>query len=124
MQQSHDIADAYPWVLYVNPAVHFRETQLIKEAQIQNLVLVQDMRKCPTVHSWMNVLPILVDTQKKLAYRGSSCFQQLVKIEIPIEYLPKVPKNTVMWADPEGSKTKNEFSKPSYSINHGGRSVH
>ena len=98
--QTYDIADAYPWVLYALPEKHVKEISIVKHANLDNYILIQNMNKCTTKPAWLNVLPVLVDTRNKLAYRGQTCYSQLIKIEIPPEYMSKHHKRQkTLWTD-------------------------
>lgn len=90
----YDISDAYAWILYLNPEVHVAEARSV--ARLDTYILVQDVRLCPgglkNLPSWMSVLPVLVDTKHRMAYRGASCMSKLATIELPPELVKKASK--------------------------------
>lgn len=93
-----DVSDAYPWILYLDPSVHTDEASLVTNAGLEPYVHLQDVRKATGARpAWMSVLPALVDTKRRKAYRGPTCLHKLVSIELPREYLRRLnkPKATV-----------------------------
>jgi hypothetical protein len=88
-----DVADAYKWVLYVNANVHENEVRIVKNADLENFILIQDVRHArEELPDWLGPLPVLVDTHARLAYRGRSCFTKLVGLELPPEHLRRLSK--------------------------------
>jgi hypothetical protein len=85
-------SDAYLWILYLDPTVHTQEYKLIVNASLDSYVLIQDIRNAPSLEPWMSVLPALVDTRKKLAYRGPTCLKKLVSIDLPPEHAKRLAK--------------------------------
>jgi len=85
---------AYPWVLYLNPEIHINEYKIVKNANLESLISLQDSRQCATedIPPWLSVLPVLVDTKKMVAYRGTSCLQKLVSIDLPPEHLKRIAR--------------------------------
>lgn len=82
-----DPSEAYPWILYLNPSMHHDEYALVKNAGLDGFILVLDVRESPkALPIWLSVLPSLVDTRQRLAYRGPSCLKKLVSIEVPAEH--------------------------------------
>jgi len=100
---SFDISEAYNWILYLNPEVHLDEYKLIKNASLDSYVLLQDIRASTGVKpQWLSVLPVLVDTKKMMGYRGSTCIQKLVSIELPPEIVKRLNKHSsrkLKWSD-------------------------
>ena len=94
---AYDISDAYKWILYLNPEVHEREYKIIKNAGLDSFILVQDIRKASNIPDWLDVLPAIVSTKERVAWRGASCFKKLVSIELPSEHIKRL------------SKKKNDF---------------
>lgn len=88
-----DVADAYQWVLYLNPEVHTNEYKLVRNAGLEGLIMIQDVRAAtgpkPT---WLSVLPALVDTRARLAYRGATCIKKMVSIELPPEHAKRLSR--------------------------------
>jgi hypothetical protein len=89
---AYDISDAYKWILYLNPEVHEREFRLVKNAGLDSFILVQDIRKASGMPDWLSVLPAVVNTKERIAWRGVSCFQKLVSIELPSEHIKRLSK--------------------------------
>jgi hypothetical protein len=91
-----DISDAYKWILYVNPEVHQDEYKLVRNASLDNFILLQDLRHAPLgtlqKHPWLESAPCLYNTHQKIAYCGASCLQKLINIELPPEHLKKLNK--------------------------------
>lgn len=84
---------AYAWVLYLNPEEHTNEYKLVKNANLESLILLQDVRLAKEhLPSWLSVLPALVDTRQMLAFRGPSCLQKMISIELPPEHLKRLQK--------------------------------
>jgi len=92
--QVYDVSDAYNWILYLNPEIHIDEYKLVRNAGLDNYILIQDIRKAPkgALPHWLSELPVLLDTHKKIVYRNSSCIQKMVSIELPPEHLRKLSK--------------------------------
>lgn len=89
--------NAYPWVLYLNPEIHLNEYKLVKNANLESFICLQDIRQCKSeclanMPPWLSVLPALVDTKKMIAFRGSSALQKLVHIDLPPEHLKRITK--------------------------------
>ena len=80
-------SDAYAFILYVDPLVHVDEFRLVKNAGLSDFIFVQDITiaKGPRP-PWLQVLPALVDTQARLAYRGPTCLKKLLAIDLPPEH--------------------------------------
>jgi hypothetical protein len=90
---STDITDAYSWILYLDPSEHLNEYKLVKNAQLDSFILIQDIRNAKGPRpSWLTVLPALVDTRNRKAFRGPTCIKRLVSIELPPEHLRKLAK--------------------------------
>lgn len=88
-----DVADAYKWVLYVNGATHENEMRIVKNANLENFILIQDVRHArEALPDWLGPLPVLVDTHARLAYRGPTCFSKLVALELPPEHVRRLSK--------------------------------
>lgn len=88
-------ADAYNWILYVDPTVHLKEFALVKNASLESFIHIQDIRQATTVRpDWLDTLPCLVDTKARMAYRGHSCMEKLVSIELPPEHMKRLTKAT------------------------------
>ena len=89
-------SDAFLWILYLDPSVHTKEYSLIKNASLDSFVHLQDIRNSvnamPPRPEWLDVMPVLVDVRGRLAYRGSSCMDKLVSIELPPEHLKRLTK--------------------------------
>jgi len=87
---------AYQWILYLDPNVHTEEYKLVKNAGIENFILLQDIKKANVVlPSWLNVLPVLLQTSTKRAYRGQSCLKKMTSIELPAEHLKRLNKKKI-----------------------------
>ena len=81
----------YEWILYYDPRVHTKEVSLVKNAGLEQFICLQDITRGPTrLPSWLDTMPVLVNTSQKMAYRGSSCLDTLVNIELPPEFLKKL----------------------------------
>lgn len=99
--------NAYPWVLYLNPEIHINEYKVVKNANLESLISLQDARDChgeckSQVAPWLSVLPCLVDTRKMLAYRGTSALQKLVNIDLPPEHLKRISRQyKIKWEEKE-----------------------
>lgn len=90
-----DPADAYNWILYVDPTVHLKEFALVKNASLESFIHIQDIRQATSVRpDWLDTLPCLVDTKARMAYRGHSCMEKLVSIELPPEHMKRLAKAT------------------------------
>ncbi len=95
-----DPAEAWPYVLYVDPDVHHDEWRLVRNAGLDSFLNVQDIRKlrrgpqAKALPQWLSVLPALVDTKTKMAYRGSECMPKLVSVPLPPEHLKRLSKLT------------------------------
>lgn len=91
-------SDAFLWILYLDPSVHTQEYALVKNASLESFIHLQDIRNSvntmPPRPEWLDVMPVLVDTRAKLAYRGHSCMDKLVNIELPPEHLKRLTKST------------------------------
>lgn len=86
-------SEAYPWILYLDPLVHTEEYHLVKNAGL-DFILVQDIRLSKgTRPPWLHVLPALVDTNDRLAYRGVSCLKKLLQIDLPPEHARRLRKH-------------------------------
>jgi hypothetical protein len=92
-----DQALAHPWILYLNPDEHINEFKLVKNAALDSFILLQDIRNWPggPKPEWLEVMPVLLDTSKRLAYRGLSCLPQLVSIELPPEHAKRLNKKKI-----------------------------
>jgi len=92
-----DQALAHPWILYLNPEVHVNEFKLVKNAGLESFILLQDMRKWPGGQKpdWLEVMPVLLDTTRRLAHRGQSCISKLVSIELPPEHAKRLNKKKI-----------------------------
>jgi hypothetical protein len=85
----------YEWILYVDSTIHTREVSIVKNAGLETFICLQDIRKAPSttvLPSWLNTMPVLVNASKMLAYRGPSCMETLVNIELPPEFLKKMKR--------------------------------
>ena len=83
----------YPWILYLNPELHVNEYKLVKNANLESFILIQDVRKSDSsLPDWLSVLPALVDTKAMVAYRSESCIKKLVGLELPPEHLKRLAK--------------------------------
>lgn len=90
---SFDVSDAYKWVLYVDPSVHENEVRVVRNANLENYILIQDVRRANVnLPTWLDVLPALVDTHNRVAYRGPTCFSKLVTVELPPEHVRRLAK--------------------------------
>jgi hypothetical protein len=89
-------SDAFLWILYLDPSVHTKEYTLVKNASLESFIHLQDIRDSvnvmPPRPEWLDVMPVLVDTRMRLAYRGHSCMDKLVSIELPPEHLKRLTK--------------------------------
>jgi hypothetical protein len=94
MAQNTDISSAYSWVLYLDKNVHIDEYKLVKNANLESFIFIQDVKQLKSRPAWLSTLPALVDTQQKLAYRGPTCIKRLVSIELPPEHLKRLAKKT------------------------------
>jgi len=93
---------AYTWILYLDPLVHTEEYKLVKNAGIENLILLQDIKKANVaLPSWTNVLPVLLHTASRKAYRGHSCLKKMISIELPAEHLKRLSKRRIKIFDDE-----------------------
>lgn len=93
---SQDITDAYAWILYLNPEEHVNEYKIVKNANLESFILLQDIRNAKGPKpSWLSTLPALVNTRERKAYRGPSCLKRLVAIELPPELMRKLKKKDV-----------------------------
>jgi hypothetical protein len=91
---AQDPSEAYKWILYLNPEVHTQEYKLVMNASLDTFILVQDVRQGPKLPHWLSVLPALVDTKERLAYRGPTCMSKLVSIELPPEHLKRLKRRS------------------------------
>jgi hypothetical protein len=90
-----DPAEAYAWILYVDPSVHIKEFALVKNASLESFIHIQDIRQATSPRpDWMDTLPCVVDTKARMAYRGHSCMEKLVSIELPPEHMKRLAKAT------------------------------
>jgi hypothetical protein len=97
-QMQQDPTEAYAWILYLNPDEHINEYKLVKNANLESFILLQDVRNATGPKpSWLSTLPALVSTRERKAYRGSSCLKKLVSIELPPEHLKKLNKKREIW---------------------------
>lgn len=79
--------------MYLNPEIHTKEYRLVKNASLDSYILVQDIRLSKkSLPDWLSVLPALVNTKDRIAYRGESCLQKIVSIELPTEHLKRLSK--------------------------------
>lgn len=77
----------YEWILYADPSVHTSEVRLVTNAGLESFIHVQDVRLAPgDLPSWMDVMPVLLNTESRLAHRGPSCIKKLVSIDLPPEH--------------------------------------
>lgn len=90
----------YKWILYVNPEVHVNEYKIVKNAQLENYILIQDVRQAKVLPTWLSVLPCLVNTKTRKAFRGSTCMKNLVNVDLPIEHQKRLHR-----------KQKNRFEE-------------
>lgn len=90
----NDISSAYSWVLYLDQNIHLDEYKLVKNANLESFIFIQDIKKLATRPPWLSTLPALVDTQQRLAYRGPTCIKRLMSIELPPEHLKRLSKKT------------------------------
>ena len=89
----------YKWILYLNPDDHVNEYKLVKNAQLENYILLQDVRQTKMIlPPWLSILPCLVNTKTRTAYRGPTCIKNLVTIDLPIEHQKRLHR-----------KQKNKF---------------
>lgn len=91
-KQMSNPADVYAWILYYDSDIHIEEGKIVRNAALESFILLQDVRKATNVHrpAWLTVLPALVDTKAKMAYRGPSCLKKLVTIDLPPEHLKRI----------------------------------
>jgi len=95
---TQDPAEAYAWILYLNPDDHINEYKIVKNASLESFILLQDVRNAiGPKPSWLSVLPALVSTKDRLAYRGPSCLKKLVSIDLPPEHLRKLKGRREFW---------------------------
>jgi hypothetical protein len=95
---AQDPAEAYEWILYLNPDEHVNEYKLVKNARLESFILLQDVRHATGPKpSWLSVLPALVSTKERKAYRGPSCLKKLVSIDLPPEHLRKLKSRREFW---------------------------
>ena len=88
-----ELADVHPWILYLDPELHPMEWKVVHTGNLDTYILVLDVRKSPhRLPPWLSVLPALVDTRSRTAYRGASCMTKLATIELPPEYVRKLSK--------------------------------
>jgi hypothetical protein len=81
------------WIIYLDPTIHQNEFKLIKNANLDSLISIQDIRKSKLgLPSWMSVLPALVDTQTDMAWRGPSCLEKILSIELPKEHVMRLKR--------------------------------
>jgi hypothetical protein len=92
---AYDISDAYKWILYLNPSIHEKEYRLVKNASLDSFILVQDVRRAPALPSWLGVLPAIVNTKQKTAWRGESCLKKILSIDLPTEHLKRLGKKKI-----------------------------
>jgi hypothetical protein len=57
--------------------------------------LIQDTRLAPALPSWLSVLPAIVNTKQKTAWRGQSCLKKILTIELPTEHLKRLGKKKI-----------------------------
>ena len=69
----------------------------MKNAGLENFILLQDIKQWPggTKPDWLSVMPVLVDTTRRLGHRGSSCLTKLVSIELPPEHAKRLNKKKI-----------------------------
>jgi hypothetical protein len=95
---SQDPAEAYAWILYLNPDEHVNEYKLVKNASLESFILLQDVRNAKGPKpAWLSVLPTLVSTKERKAFRGPSCLKRLVSIDLPPEHLRKLKNKKGIW---------------------------
>jgi hypothetical protein len=86
-RKTFDVSDSYRWILYYDPETHTQEAKLVHNALLDSFILVQDIKQAPSNRpAWLSNFPVLVDTKRRVAYRGQTCFKQLVSIELPPEH--------------------------------------
>ena len=94
MQPQQSPQQAYPYILYLNPQTHINEHKLVKNAQLENFILLQDVALAKeNLPDWLSVLPALVNTKEMKAYRGPTCFKKLLEIDLPPEHLKRLLRN-------------------------------
>ena len=92
-QASSKQEQAYPYILYLSAKTHVNEYKLVKNAQLEHFILLQDVANGPAqLPPWLDVLPTLVDTKTMMAYRGHSCFEKMMQIDLPPEHLKRLSR--------------------------------
>jgi hypothetical protein len=87
------VEDAYAWILYVDPQVHVNEYRLVRNAGLEDFIYIQDVKLCKGPRpQWLQVLPAIVDTAARLAYRGPTCLKKLLAIDLPPEHLKRLKR--------------------------------
>jgi hypothetical protein len=85
--------EAYQWILYLNPEESPDAFKLVKNAGLESFILLQDVRLAnQQLPDWLSVLPALVNTHDRLAYRANACMEALFKIELPPEHMKRLAK--------------------------------